>query len=91
MRRARPDELRLALLAMVSAASDDPLRPQTCSDTMDLASLSAGLAPPEALAVAAATDPTRARLGAVNLLAGLCHNCGGCERAFIHAPRRLVV
>ena len=80
MLHARPDELRLALLALVSAAGTRPEARWLCSDVMDEATLAARIAPPFALETVEALDATSARLGAVRVLTSLCFSCGACPR-----------
>jgi hypothetical protein len=84
--QARPDELRLALVALVAAASDPPDARERCADLMDDAANAARRAPTEVLQTIDA--PATARVGALLVLSELCASCGGCPRGLMSSRLR---
>jgi hypothetical protein len=78
---ARPDELKLALLALVSAAASEPFERMTCAELMDEATITARVAPPPAVRNVGPTANATTRVEAARLIATLCASCGACPRA----------
>lgn len=80
MLQARPDELRLALIALTAAAGQSPDLPQTCAELFDAAAGMAGAADRATLRAIQGHDHDATRFGATRVLAGLCATCGACAR-----------
>ena len=76
---ARPEDLRLALFALVAAAGGG-IGGRFCAQTMEAASDAVAEAPGPVVRAAGAADPTAARFGAGRVLASVCQACRACPR-----------
>lgn len=82
MLHARSDELKLALLALVSAAGGAADGSSwTCASLMDAATLGARIAPPQTVRDVGQAAGASTRVGAARIISTLCASCGACPRA----------
>lgn len=78
--RASAEELRLALVTVMAAASMTTVRPLRCADIMDHAAAMAAETPDDTVLRSGARAPGFVRLQAVRVISAVCANCGACER-----------